>query len=69
MVNFKNEIAKIISVITDICINDIEGHIEIPPDDNMGDYAFPCFRLAKELKKFGGNWQKWLSCIFFFIKF
>ena len=27
------------------------GYIEVPPDDNMGDYAFPCFRLAKSLKK------------------
>ena len=51
MINFKNEIAKIISNITNIDINEIEGYIEIPPDSNMGDYAFPCFRLAKELKK------------------
>lgn len=51
MINFKKEIAKIISVITNIYVNEIEGYIEIPPDSNMGDYAFPCFRLAKELKK------------------
>lgn len=51
MLNFKNEIAKIISKITNIDVNELEGYIEIPPDDNMGDYAFPCFRLAKELKK------------------
>ena len=25
--------------------------IEIPQDSNMGDYAFPCFRLAKIMKK------------------
>lgn len=25
--------------------------IEIPPDTAMGDYAFPCFRLAKTLRK------------------
>ena len=51
MINFKQEIAKIVSNITNIDINEIEGYIEVPPDDNMGDYAFPCFRLAKELKK------------------
>lgn len=51
MINFKQEIAKIISNITNIDIKEIEGYIEIPPDDNMGDYAFPCFRLAKEFKK------------------
>lgn len=25
--------------------------IEIPTDETMGDYAFPCFKLAKELLK------------------
>ena len=30
---------------------DIEKAIEIPPSDNLGDYAFPCFGLAKVLKK------------------
>lgn len=51
MINFKQEIAKIISNATNINFNEIEVYIEIPPDENMGDYAFPCFRLAKELKK------------------
>lgn len=30
---------------------EIEKLIEIPPDPELGDYAFPCFRLAKELHK------------------
>jgi len=51
MLNFKNEIAKIISNITNINVNELEGYIEIPPDENMGDYAFPSFKLAKELRK------------------
>ena len=25
--------------------------IEIPPNKEMGDYSFPCFKLAKELRK------------------
>ena len=25
--------------------------LEIPPEKEMGDYAFPCFRLAKEMRK------------------
>lgn len=29
----------------------IEKLIEIPPNSEMGDFAFPCFILAKELKK------------------
>ena len=51
MLNFKKEIAKILSKITNIDVNELEGYIETPPDENMGDYAFPCFRLAKKLKK------------------
>jgi arginyl-tRNA synthetase len=30
---------------------EIEKFIEIPPDSSLGDYAFPCFVLAKEKKK------------------
>ena len=51
MINFKNEIAKIISKITNINEMELEGYIEVPQDIKNGDYAFPCFRLAKELKK------------------
>ena len=25
--------------------------VEVPGDEAMGDYAFPCFKLAKTLKK------------------
>jgi arginyl-tRNA synthetase len=28
-----------------------EGILEVPPDPNLGDYAFPCFVLSKRLKK------------------
>ena len=51
MINFKNEIAKIISRITNINEVELEGYIEVPQDIKNGDYAFPCFRLAKELRK------------------
>lgn len=27
------------------------SQIEVPPDPKLGDFAFPCFRLAKEMKK------------------
>jgi arginyl-tRNA synthetase len=30
---------------------EIENLIEIPPSNEMGDYAFPCFILSKKLKK------------------
>ena len=51
MLNFKNEIAKYIANATNIQQNEIESFIEIPKDKNNGDYAFPCFHLAKVLKK------------------
>ncbi len=28
----------------------IRGLLEVPPDTTLGDYAFPCFRLAKALR-------------------
>ena len=30
--------------------DDIEGFLEIPPEKEMGDYAFPCFKLSKALR-------------------
>ena len=51
MIDLKKEIAKMISECTKIDLEEIKEYIEIPPDDNMGDYAFPCFKLAKALKK------------------
>ena len=51
MTNFKQEIAKQIAKATQLESNTLEGYIEIPKDNKNGDYAFPCFRLAKELKK------------------
>ena len=52
MVNFKEEIAKIISGHIDgLSEQDIYNMIEIPQDSKMGDYAFPCFKLAKTLRK------------------
>ncbi len=51
MKDFKKEIASIISNVIGINDEELVTYIEVPKDVNMGDYAFPCFRLAKELKK------------------
>ena len=51
MINFKDVIAKEISKATNISEKELESYIEKPKDSKNGDYAFPCFRLAKELKK------------------
>lgn len=51
MKDFKMQIAEKISKVINIDANEIKGYIEIPKDASMGDYAFPCFSLAKKLRK------------------
>lgn len=51
MLNFKSEIAKKIAQIVKIETSELETYIEIPKDSTNGDFSFPCFRLAKELRK------------------
>ena len=51
MINFKQEIAKNITKAIKIKQDIIENAIEVPTDTIHGDYAFPCFKLAKDLKK------------------
>ncbi len=51
MLDLKEEIAKTIAKATDIKQEELKSYIEMPKDAKNGDYAFPCFRLAKELKK------------------
>ncbi len=46
---------KIIDLITD-SIEELDREtvsriLEIPPQENMGDFAFPCFQLAKIFRK------------------
>lgn len=52
MQDFKIEVAKSLKEkIEDLSLEEIVGLIEIPPNSDMGDYAFPCFRLAKVFRK------------------
>lgn len=51
MINFREQIAKQISKITNVEWEELANYLEIPPDANLGDYAFPCFKLAKTLRK------------------
>lgn len=37
--------------ITDLTVDELNEAIEIPPKTDMGDFAFPCFKLAKTYKK------------------
>lgn len=51
MINFKKIIAGKIAEAVNLKEEEIQEHLEMPPNPEMGDYAFPCFRLAKILKK------------------
>lgn len=52
MIDFKKEIAEIIAKnLEGLTEDEIRSMIEIPQDQSMGDYAFPCFRLAKTMRK------------------
>lgn len=48
--NFIKSIAEIIANAANLNIDEVENSIEIPKQ-GMGDYAFPCFKLAKIMKK------------------
>lgn len=49
--DYKFEIAKTISTLTELEVEKVLQLIEIPPQVDMGDYAFPCFSLAKTMRK------------------
>lgn len=47
----KEQIIDLIAAATDLDKETINGILEIPPKADMGDFAFPCFQLAKTLHK------------------
>lgn len=49
--DYKEIIAKLIKEHVDLEIEDIKKLIEIPPKSDMGDFAFPCFQLARVMRK------------------
>lgn len=51
MIDFKEQISKAIEKAINVDYTELETFIEEPKDQENGDYAFPCFRLAKELRK------------------
>lgn len=52
MTDFKEIIAKQLEKMDlGLGFEEIYKLIEIPPQDNMGDYSFPCFSLAKTMRK------------------
>ena len=51
MQKIKFEIANKIAEKLNKEVNEIIVNIEVPKDSNMGDFAYPCFKLSKELRK------------------
>lgn len=49
--DYKKKVAEVIKSKVDIELEAIEKLIEIPPQAEMGDYAFPCFQLAKIFRR------------------
>ena len=49
--DYKSEIAKILSEPTGMSGGDITASLETPTNAALGDFAFPCHKLAKTLRK------------------
>jgi len=49
----KEKIVEAVSILLKdhLSESDVEKNIAVPPSDDLGDYAFPCFALSKILKK------------------
>ncbi|MDD2654802.1 MAG: arginine--tRNA ligase [Candidatus Omnitrophica bacterium] len=52
---FVKTIVSLLKEKTNLPEDELEKLIEIPPDLKMGDYAFPCYSLAKTLKNSPNN--------------
>ena len=51
MNSFRQEALDVLSRHTGLDTEKIDTLLERPPKSDLGDFAFPCFQLAKELKK------------------
>ncbi len=49
--NFKNEVVKLLHENIELEREEIEKLVESPKDEKNGEFAFPCFSLAKKFKK------------------
>lgn len=52
MIDYKIKVAELFSgLVDDVTLEDIYGMVEIPPNSQLGDFAVPCFRFAKTMRK------------------
>lgn len=47
----REELGRLLVKETKLSREEVDKLIEVPPDEKLGDYAFPCFVLARPLKK------------------
>jgi len=50
MNKFIEDIVAILEEQMDLPTEEVQNLVEVPPDEKLGDYAFPCFVLAKRLR-------------------
>jgi len=51
MSSFKKDVVSLLSETTEVPPEEIASRLEYPPDESLGDLAFPCHLLSKRLKK------------------
>ena len=49
--DFPQKLSEALAACSGMDAQQLESMIEIPPDNNMGDFAFPCFKLSKTMRK------------------
>ena len=49
--DFKQQIVEQLALLTQLDAQQINASVEVPPNPEMGDLAFPCFPLAKVMRK------------------
>lgn len=51
MLDYRQALADLLATALDTDAAELYPLLEVPPQSDLGDYAFPCFKLAKKLRK------------------
>ncbi len=51
METFKKKVAELLAAPAGLSPLEVSNLLEVPPQPEMGDFAFPCFRLAQKFRK------------------
>ncbi len=49
--DFRTHLAELLSAHVGMPASEVAALLEVPPNPALGDFAFPCFTLAKALRK------------------